>query len=221
MVSMDFKSKSVIFFDLDGTVVDTGPGIKNGVRYAAAKYGVTFEEGDTLDRFIGPPLTSSFSENFHLSEKETAEAIATYREYYASVGLYECDLYPGIRELFRDLKGSGKTVCIATSKPERFASIILDRFSLSEFVSCLGGATFDGTREKKADIIDYVFDKIGVAERSVSVLVGDRHYDVDGAKACSMDSIGVLYGYGDREEFEKAGADAIVETVEELRALLI
>ena len=218
---MDLKKKTVIFFDLDGTVVDTGLGIKNGVRYAASKFGVTFEESDSLDRFIGPPLSWSFSKYFGLGEKETAEAIATYREYYASTGLYECEVYPGIRELFRDLKSAGKTVCIATSKPERFASILLDRFSLSEYVDCLGGATFDGTREKKADIINYVLDKIGVRDRSVAVLVGDRHFDVDGAKACSMDSVGVLYGYGDREEFVEAGADAISETVEDLRRLLI
>ena len=218
---MDFKNKKILLFDLDGTVVDTGPGIKNGVRYTLSKLNVPIQEGDTLDRFIGPPMHMSFPAFYGFSEELSLEAIRIYREYYSEEGLFECDVYPGIKELFVDLKKGGKTICIATSKPERFAKLILDKFSLSEYIDVMGGATMDGTRENKSDIINYVFEMIPGADRGNAVLIGDRHFDIDGAKACSVSSVGVLYGYGDREEFLLAGADAVVGTVDDLRSLLL
>ncbi|MBQ6262968.1 MAG: HAD hydrolase-like protein [Clostridia bacterium] len=218
---MEFNNKKYIFFDFDGTIVDTGPGIKNGVRYALEKLGVPVREGDTLDGFIGPPMTQSYPNNYDLDAETTKEAIRIFREYYADKGQFECSIYPGIELLLSDLKKAGKVLCVATSKPEKFAEKILDRFFLLRFLDVFVGATLDGTREKKADVLNCVFERLGQPDRTECVLIGDRHYDVDGAKACSMESVGVLYGYGNREEFELAGADEIVETVADLRRLLL
>ena len=218
---MDFKDKKYVFFDFDGTIIDTGPGIKNGVRYALGQLGIPVREGDTLDGFIGPPMTQSYPNNYGLDLETTKEAIRIFREYYAEKGQFECSIYPGIDLLLSDLKNAGKVLCVATSKPEKFAEKILERFSLLQYLDVFVGATLDGSREKKSDVLNCVFERLNEPDREQSVLIGDRHYDVDGAKACSMASVGVLYGYGSREEFQLAGADAIVETVDDLRLLLL
>ena len=218
---MDFKDKKYIFFDFDGTIIDTGPGIKNGVRYALGQLGIPIREGDTLDGFIGPPMTQSYPNNYGLDADMTKEAIRIFREYYAEKGQFECSLYTGMDLLLSDLKTAGKVICVATSKPERFAEKILERFSLLQYLDVFVGATLDGSREKKSDVLNCVFERLNEPCRDETVLIGDRHYDVDGAKACSMASIGVLYGYGNRKEFELAGADAIVETVDDLKRVLL
>ena len=218
---MDFKDKKYIFFDFDGTIIDTGPGIKNGVRYALGQLGIPIREGDTLDGFIGPPMTQSYPNNYGLDDDMTKEAIGIFREYYAEKGQFECSLYTGMDLLLSDLKTAGKVSCVATSKPERFAEKILERFSLLQYLDVFVGATLDGSREKKSDVLNCVFERLNEPCRDETVLIGDRHYDVDGAKACSMASIGVLYGYGNRKEFELAGADAIVETVDYLKRVLL
>ena len=218
---MEIKDKKFILFDFDGTIVDTGPGIKNGVRYALGELGIPIRESDTLDGFIGPPMTRSYPDNYGLDAEATKEAIRIFREYYAEKGQFECSMYSGIDSLLSDLRKSGKVICVATSKPEKFAQKILDRFSLLRYLDVLVGATLDGSREKKADVLNCVFERLGWPDREEAVLIGDRHYDVDGAKACSISSVGVLYGYGSREEFELAGADVIVETVDDLRRLLL
>lgn len=218
---MNFKNKEYVFFDLDGTTVDTGPGIKNGVRYALSQFGVPVRDGDTLDGFIGPPMSQSFPNNYGFDAKKTKEAIQIFRKYYAEKGVLECEIYPGIDDLFRDIKKAGKKLCVATSKPEKFAKQILEMFSLLRYLDVFVGATLDGSREKKSDVLNCVFEMLGNPDRDKAVLVGDRHYDVDGAKACGISSIGVLYGYGSREEFELAGADAVVETVDGIRNLLL
>ncbi len=218
---MDFLKKDYILFDLDGTVVDTGKGIKNGIRFALDHFGFPIKEGDSLDCFIGPPLSASIADYCGISPDETADIISVYREYYSKTGIYECEVYPGIKDLFSLLKENGKVILIATSKPEQFAETVLRTVGLWDFIDALGGATMDGTREKKADIIEYVLEKIGGVDKSLAVLVGDRHYDIDGAIACSVSSVGVLWGYGSKEEFEKAGADMIVADPEELGKLLV
>lgn len=218
---MVFSDKKYIFFDLDGTIIDTGPGIKNGVRYALSQFGVPVKKGDTLDCFLGPPMSQSFPENYGFDAERTKDAIKIFREYYAEKGQFECAPYPGIESLFSDLKSEGKTLCVATSKPETFAIKIVDRFSLMKYIDVFVGATLDGSREKKSDVLNCVFKELSEPSRDEAVLIGDRHYDIDGAKACSMSSVGVLYGYGTREEFELAGADAIVESVDQLKTLLL
>ena len=218
---MDYKNKKYVIFDLDGTVIDTGPGIKNGVRYALSQFGVPVREGDTLDGFIGPPMSQSFPNNYGFDVEKTKEAIEVFREYYAEKGQFECAPYDGIPALFSDLRSAGKILCIATSKPEKFAKLIVDRFSLLQYIDVFVGATLDGSREKKSDVLNCVFEELKEPNRDEAVLIGDRHYDVDGAKACGISSVGVLYGYGSREEFEIAGADVIVETVDDLRRLLL
>lgn len=208
-----------ILFDLDGTLTDSAPGILNSVRYALEKLGQEPLPEAVLRKFLGPPLVNTFSEYAHLDSDMTEEAIRLYRVNFKKTGMFENSPYEGVAELLKGLKESGKKAIVATSKPEEFAKTILDHFGLSEYFEQICGATMDLTRNKKADVIAYALEKIGVKENN-AVMVGDRDADILGAKANGLLSIGVLYGYGSKEELENAGADYTVKTPHELLKLL-
>lgn len=205
-----------ILFDLDGTLTDPGLGITNSVQYALKRCGITVSDRNELYKFIGPPLKESFEVFFGFSDKDSDRAVEYYREYYRDKGIYENKLYDGIEELLQYLKEKGKTIILATSKPEEFAVEILKYFHIEKYFNCIAGATMDGSRVKKADVIRYALDKCGITDTSSSVMVGDREHDVLGAAQLGIDSIGVLFGYGSREELKNAGATYIVETVEDI-----
>ncbi len=212
--------QNYIFFDLDGTLTESGPGIINSVRYALTRWGIDEPDDTALYRFIGPPLVYSFSTFYGFSQEDAVKAMAVYREYYAVHGIFENSVYQGIPQLLALLKGAGKHLCVATGKPEKFMFPILKHYDLLKFFDFCGGSDEAETHADKTSVIRYVMDNCG-AKADDLVMVGDRHHDVDGAKANGVQSVGILYGYGSRTELETAGADYIAATVEDLQELLL
>ena len=210
-----------ILFDLDGTLTDSAPGILNSVCHACRRLGLEVPDEATLRRFLGPPLPSSFRDYLHLSETDVARAVDAFREYYPEKGIFENEVFPGIPELLHDLKKSGKTVVMATSKPEVFARRIMEHFALADCFDAICGATIDETRTEKAEVVAYALQTAGITDRQNAVMVGDREHDVKGAARNGLPCIGVLYGYGNAEELMAAGAVALAPTVEDLRTLLL
>lgn len=210
-----------LLFDLDGTITDSQLGITRSAAYALERFGIHIEDPASLKFFVGPPLHDSFKEHYGFSDEEAVKAVETYREYYREKGIFENEVYPGIPELLKELNDDGRTVILATSKPAIFAEQILDYFSLSHYFSYLSGAELSGVRNNKDEVIEYALSIAGIEDRSRCVMIGDRRHDISGAKKTGLASIGVLYGYGDRAEHEAAGADVIVESVDDLRKLLL
>ncbi|MEI4321215.1 HAD family hydrolase [Streptococcus suis] len=209
-----------ILFDLDGTLTDSGQGILNSVAYALEKMGI--EEPDTanLNRFIGPPLYESFSRFYQLNPEDTQSAVDTFRVYFKEKGMFENQLYPGIIPLLEELRTAGKTLVIATSKPEIFAKQILEHFGIAHYFDVIAGASLDSSRISKADVIGYAINQLEAFPNN-AVMIGDREHDIEGARMHQLPAIGVLYGYGSKQEFEKAGATMIVETVQDLKRVLL
>ncbi len=205
---------SHIFFDLDGTLTDPGLGITNSVAYALERYGIRVTERSELFCFIGPPLVDSFMRYYGFSAADARAAVDVYREYFADRGIFENEVYPGIPALLKRLRAAGLKLVMATSKPEEFAVRIAEHFGIAESFDCIAGAAMDETRTQKWEVIEYALKRCGVTDRSAVLMVGDREHDVLGAKRCGLACLGVLYGYGSREELEQAGAVAVVPTVE-------
>lgn len=207
------KNYNYILFDLDGTLTDPGIGITNSVMYALRKFGIEEADRTKLYAFIGPPLIDSFQKYYGFSKEKAREAVEYYREYFTEKGMLENYVYEGVEEMLAALVEAGMTLCLATSKPEPYAKIILEHFGLSQYFHFIAGAKLDETRTKKDEVIEYALELCGISDSSKVIMVGDREYDILGAKKFAMDSMGVLYGYGNREELESAGATYIAETV--------
>lgn len=205
-----------ILFDLDGTLTDPGLGITNSVVHALKKYGIEVEDRTSLYKFIGPPLIDSFEKYFGFSHEEAVKSVDYYREYYKDKGIYENKVYDGIENLLEMLCDKGKKIILATSKPELFAREILRHFGLDKYFLFAAGSTMSETRTNKAEVIEYALSECGITDKSAVVMVGDREHDIIGANKNGIDSIGVLFGYGSREELETAGATYIAETVEDI-----
>lgn len=214
------KKYDVILFDLDGTLTDSSPGIINSIIYALNKYNMSVENTDDLRKFLGPPLHTSFMEFYGFSEEKAMEAVSFYREYFSTKGLLENTVYDGITEMLQALKNDGRTLIIATSKPQPFTDRITDNFDLTKYFEFVAGSNMDGTRSKKAEVIEYALESSGITDRSKVIMVGDRMHDIIGAKTVGIDSVGVEYGYGNYEELKNAGATYIVKTVSGLFRLL-
>lgn len=210
-----------VFFDLDGTITESGIGITRSVAYALRKYGIKEQDQKKLDLFIGPPLIDSFMKHYGFTKEQATEAVAHYREYYAVTGIFENRVYDGVREMLQALCDAGIRCVLATSKPEHYAVQILEHFDLLPMFSLAAGATMDETRTNKADVLAYAIKKAGCQPDGTCVMVGDREHDVLGARQNGLDCIGVLYGYGSREELTNAGALALAETPQELATLLL
>lgn len=209
-----------LFFDLDGTLTDPFEGITRSVEYALNHYGITVENRRTLEPFIGPPLADSFIKYYGFSREKAFEAIDVYRERFRDTGLFENEMYNGIPEMLSTLQNAGAEIILATSKPRIFAERILDHFDLTKYFTYVDGSELDGTRVKKDEVIAHALDVLGCNKNEV-VMIGDRLHDIEGAKKNGLDSIGVLWGYGSREELSEAGADHICETIEELTEFLL
>ena len=205
-----------VLFDLDGTLTDPGEGITNSVAYALRQFGIENTDRTQLYKFIGPPLKQSFMQYYGFSDQQAEEAVAQYRVYFAPKGLFENKVYPGVPQLLAQLRAKGYKLLLATSKPEGFAVQILEHFGLLEYFDVAAGATMDGSRVAKADVIAYALQKAGVTDRTRAVMVGDRLHDVEGAKAQGLACIGVLYGYGDAAELTAAGAAHLAATPAEV-----
>jgi len=213
--------KKYILFDLDGTLTNPMEGITKSVQYALRSYGIDVPELKKLIPFIGPPLKDSFMKFYDFPEEQASEAIGRYREYFTSGGMFENAVYEGIPQLLQSLKDAGKVLYVATSKPEEFSKQILEHFGLAGYFDYVAGASMDERRVKKGDVIRYLMDTVGVSDTDRMVMVGDREHDVLGAKENGIDCVGVLFGYGSREELEQAGAYGVVESVEELKMWLL
>lgn len=204
--------KKIVLFDLDGTLTDSSEGILNSVRYMLEKKGLPIPDAETLHSFIGPPLTDTLHELYGLTEDEGNAAVKVYREYYGEEGIKQLSVYSGIEEVLAKLE---KEYClaVATSKPEFYAKQILETTGLARYFSGVYGADLSGKRSKKTDVIAYALDQL---EGTSAVMVGDRKFDILGAKANFLRSIGVLYGFGDQQEMIEAEADIIITAVDEL-----
>ncbi len=213
--------KQYLLFDLDGTLTDPMAGITRSVQHALRAYGIEEPDLKKLCPFIGPPLKDSFMTYYHFPEAQAEEAIGKYREYFSVTGIFENRVYDGIEKILNQLKERGKILVVATSKPEEFAVRILDHFGLSRYFDHICGASMDEKRVKKGEVIRYALERAGIRDCSEALMVGDREHDVIGARENQMECLGVLFGYGTREELEKAGADWIVETVEDLGRWLL
>lgn len=210
----------IVLFDLDGTLTDPGEGITNSVAYALRKYGIEVSDRSELYKFIGPPLKDSFMKYYGFSEDKAEEAIAYYREYFRETGIFENKVYEGVEDMLRVLRADGKSIILATSKPEEFAIRILEHFGLRKYFTVVAGASMDSSRSKKGDVIAYAISLCESFDKDTAVMVGDREHDIIGAKENGLKSIGVLYGYGSEEELRKSGADYIVATPEAVLKLI-
>lgn len=208
-------------FDLDGTLTDPAPGITASVAHALERFGIEVSDRAELNKFIGPPLVYSFKTFYGFSDDTAKQAVSYYRERFSAGGLYENEIYPGIADLLRCIKAEGGRVILATSKPEEFASMILEHFGILEHFEFVAGNTLDETRPEKRQVIEHILANYPEISSENAVMVGDREYDVLAAKEFALPSIGVLFGYGTFEELTKAGADALASDTAELRALLI
>jgi len=209
-----------ILFDLDGTLTDPGLGITNSIMYALKKFGIEETDRTSLYRFIGPPLRESFQRFYGFTEEQSEQATAYYREYFSDRGLYENAVYDGVETMLKTLQEQGRTLILATSKPEVFAVEILRYFKLEQYFTLIAGATMDASRNKKSDVIAYAIEKSGITDSAKAVMIGDREHDILGAKENGLASIGVLYGYGNRAELTAAGADHIAAAAADILTLV-
>ena len=211
--------KQYLLFDLDGTLTDPMVGITSSVQYALEKFGIHVRYLKELIPFIGPPLAESFQKFYGFSKEDAEKAIQYYREYYAPKGIFENEVYEGIPEMLAHLTEAGFTLLVATSKPTVFARKVLKHFGMEDYFSFVGGSELDGSRTKKAEVISYILKTCGI-EAKEAIKIGDRRHDIEGGKACGLESVGVLYGYGTEQELTEAGADHIIRTVAELEDYL-
>jgi len=207
---------TTLLLDLDGTLTDPSEGITKCVDHALTYKGIITEDINSLKRFIGPPLIGAFMGEYGMSEEEAWETLNKYRERFSEKGWLENEVYEGIPEMLCRLKNMGVRLALATSKPELFAERIVRHFGLAEYMVFIGGADMEETRSDKAAVIRYVLSNLGIEDKSCVAMVGDRKHDILGAASEGIDSIGVLWGFGDREELEAAGATHIAKDMEEL-----
>lgn len=208
-----------VLFDFDGTLFDTSEGIANGVCYALSHFGIFVEDKEFLKSFMGPPLTQSFEKHYGFNEKQQQEALKLYREFYNGIGERQCCVFDGVIDMLSALKKKGLRLFVATSKPTQCATGIMKRADVYRFFDAVSGAE-DGVRELKIDVINYLLESLKL-DKSKTIMVGDRCYDVDGAKKAGIDSIGVAYGFGGAEELRTSGADFVVDTPQEITKLLL
>lgn len=214
------KHYTHLFLDLDGTLSDSAPGIVRSAQYALESFGIHVDNLDDLLCFVGPPLEESFQEFYHLTPSQADEVVKVYRRRYEKIGVYENALYPGIPQFLDKARQAGKVLMVATSKPQRMADLVLSHFGIADRFAFVGGRE-DSSRRTKEEVIRYVMKENGLTRTEDIVMIGDRKHDVLGAKAVGLDSVGVLYGYGSRDEFQAAGATYIVDTLKELEELLL
>ncbi|HEU4582668.1 MAG TPA: HAD hydrolase-like protein [Polyangiaceae bacterium] len=206
-----------LFFDLDGTLTDPAPGICACLTHAVRALGRAAPPAADLRRFIGPPLHHAFAELLASSDRALLdEGVRLYRERFSTVGLYENAVYPAIPSVLAALRADGHILCVVTSKPRVYAERIVDHFGLREFFPRVYGAELTGELSTKAELVAHALANQSAQARR-ACMIGDRRHDVEGARAHGVAAIGVTWGYGSREELELAGADRVVEQIDQLR----
>lgn len=214
------KKYKYLLFDLDGTLTDSSEGILNCFIHALECMGKPVPERSELMKLIGPPLDVNFRELLGFSEEETQQGIKKYRERYSSVGWSENRPYDGIEELLKRLKAAGYTLAVATSKPEKFSVKILEYFSLAGYFETICGSGLDGTRDTKAEVIEETLARLG-ADKADAVMIGDRKYDIIGARQAGLECIGAEWGFPQPGELKEFGALFTAKTPAELGDKLI
>ena len=209
-----------VLFDWDGTVADTRPGIFNSVRYAIGQYGIADKPDDELRYFIGPPLYDGFEHVFGVSPELANELTDTYRVYYRDKGIFECNVYGGVGDLLRELHDVGVKTAVVSSKPKEFLDRLVEHFGLAEHLDAVVGPAMDNHNSNKTVLVNQALKELMLLPSTVA-MIGDRHFDMEGAKAAGVNAVGVLYGYGTEEELCAAGADAVCEQVADLRGFLL
>ena len=216
--------KKYFLFDLDGTLTDPKEGITTCVQYALHSLGIEEPDLDRLESFIGPPLKDSFMEFYGMDEEQAQAAVKKYRERFNDKGLYENEIYPGIAPMLQMLSEKGFRLAVASSKPTVFVEKILEHFGIRQYFKVVVGSELDGSRTSKDQVVMEALRQLFGAKPILYhevYMIGDRRFDVDGARAMKVESVGVTYGYGGMEELREAHADYIVESVEELREFLL
>jgi len=216
--------KNYLLFDLDGTLTDPKIGITTCAQYALKAFGIEEPDLDKLEPFIGPPLKESFMQFYGLDEVQADAAVEKYRERFRDIGLFENEVYKGIPKMLRTLRNMGMHLAVASSKPTVFVERILEHFHLKQYFEVIVGSELDGTRVNKDEVVEEalrrLFKDTPIAREQV-YMIGDRKFDVEGAKAHGIESVAVAYGYGDVEELKEAKADYIVCSVAELKDFLL
>lgn len=210
------KRYDLIAFDLDGTLTDPASGLVKSFAYALDRMGVDYGDRSSLTQFIGPPLYSEWRRLYGFSAEEADRALSYFHEYFSVHGWCDNRVYDGIAPMLATLRSRGKTIVLATSKPEHYAKDILDLFELTPYFDFICGAINEKVREKKHEVLDFALDAFPDIPRERCILVGDRKYDAEGAAMCGIDSMGVLYGHGSREELSCCGFTYVVQTVEDI-----
>lgn len=211
--------KSVIF-DFDGTICDTGEGVKKSAKYALDAFNIPSDDWQTLDCFIGPPLLVTFQEQFNQSAADADLLVQKFRERYTNTGIYECELYNGIKQLLINLKDDGMKIGIASSKPQVFVETLLNKFAIAKYFDSVCATSFAADCESKQNIIARCLKELETEPKD-ALMVGDRFYDIDGAKADMVDGAGVLWGYGSKFEIIECGAKYIVDKVEDIESIAL
>lgn len=207
-----------ILFDLDGTLLDTSEGITKGVEYAIKTLGLKYLDYNTRALFIGPPLRDSFMKYCGVDAETVEDALAAYRTYYGTEGIYLCKPYDGMIQLLQTLKKNGKTLYVATAKPTDYSLKILKKWDMLKYFEAVVGASFDKSLDSKEKIITAVLAKI---KSGNSLMIGDTYYDVEGARRNAIKAVGVMYGFGSRDELLSSKPDFLADNVSELRRLLL
>ena len=209
-----------ILFDLDGTLTDPREGITKSVQYALAKMGIEEPDLSALEHFIGPPLYDEFRRCYNFDDAQAKQAIAAYRERFSVHGWKENILFDGVPAMLQTLRDAGKTLAVASSKPTVFVEKILELFGIAPYFDAVSGATLDGSISTKAQVVEQALAMLSVEDRKDVVLVGDRMHDVEGARLCAIDCVGVTFGFGGLRELQQAGAKHVVQDFSELIRLL-
>ena len=213
--------KDIIFFDFDGTIVDSAPGIKESVKYALLHFGIEENREEILNLFIGPPLFDAFSEHYNMNKEDADIAVEKYRENYNGNGAMNNFLvYDGVEEMLKTLKYQGFTLCIASAKPTPYIKKMLESVDLAKYFYFINGASFDETKRTKAAVIKETIEVNNFPKERI-LMVGDRENDVTGAKKNNIDILGVLYGYGDEKELSDAGCEKLAKTPENVVKIIL
>lgn len=210
----------IVLFDFDGTLVDTSEGIFKSLIYALESDGVPEPPESVLRKFIGPPIYDSFKNLFGYDEDKIQYMINKYRERYKVKGIYELEIYDGIVDLLKKLKENNIKVATASSKPRVFIERILEKFELAEYIDYIGGTDFDEKNNGKAAILLNSLEQLGCKDKSKAIMVGDRKFDIDGAKGAGIECIAVRYGFGNDEEFIRHGAEYIVDDAKGIEKII-
>ena len=214
------KNYEYILFDLDGTLTESGGGVRASIEHAMSMLSLPCPDLSDFSLYVGPPLADTFRGLCAVPEELVDKAVRIYRDYYDVVGIRKTSLYDGVVPMLDKLRSRGGKIAVCTSKNEIVAKFVCDTFNLSPHIDAVCGSTLDGSRKAKVDLIPYALDTLGCDDKTKAVMIGDTHFDAEGAALTGVDFIGVTYGYGSRESMEEFGAVGFADSPSELTDLL-